>query len=226
MEARGLPPYTPDSPEKEPWVHGPIVAYPGYDVLAQQKHWDEATRSVVLRRVNEVPPVRFFDAHEVRTLQAVVDRLLPQDDRPPDRRIPLVNGIDNRCFNRVIDGHRYEDMPPDEEAWRQGLRGFDQTARALYQREFADLDADQQDTVLRRVADGNPPGEVWERMPPVRFWVAILMRQLVGVYYAHPIAWNEIGYGGPAYPRGYFALNHGYPEPWEAREVRLDAREG
>ena len=39
-----------------------------------------------------------------------------------------------------------------------------------------------------------------------------------GAYYAHPYAWDEIGFGGPAYPRGYFALNNGAPEPWEPRE--------
>jgi hypothetical protein len=29
------------------------------------------------------------------------------------------------------------------------------------------------------------------------------------VCYAHPYAWDEIGFGGPAYPRGYGALNFG-----------------
>jgi hypothetical protein len=46
-----------------------------------------------------------------------------------------------------------------------------------------------------------------------------VLRQIAGVYYAHPFAWDEIGFGGPAYPRGYFALNHGAREPWEAKEV-------
>jgi hypothetical protein len=52
-----------------------------------------------------------------------------------------------------------------------------------------------------------------------RFWKAIVLRQIAGVYYAHPFAWDEIGFGGPAYPRGYFALNHGAREPWESKEV-------
>ena len=45
------------------------------------------------------------------------------------------------------------------------------------------------------------------------------VRQICGIYYAHPYAWDEIGFGGPAYPRGYFALNNGAPEPWEPREA-------
>jgi hypothetical protein len=39
-------------------------------------------------------------------------------------------------------------------------------------------------------------------------------------FYAHPWAWNEIGFGGPAYPRGYKNIDLNGLEPWEAREAR------
>jgi hypothetical protein len=52
----------------------------------------------------------------------------------------------------------------------------------------------------------------------------IALRDISGAYYAHPYAWDEIGFGGPAYPRGYAALNNGAPEPWEPREAP-DGRE-
>ncbi|MDQ6943705.1 MAG: gluconate 2-dehydrogenase subunit 3 family protein, partial [Candidatus Eremiobacteraeota bacterium] len=39
-------------------------------------------------------------------------------------------------------------------------------------------------------------------------------------YYAHPWAWDEIGFGGPAYPRAYMRLERGEPEPWETNEKR------
>jgi hypothetical protein len=32
------------------------------------------------------------------------------------------------------------------------------------------------------------------------------MRMILAAFYAHPWAWNEIGFGGPAYPRGYMRL--------------------
>ncbi len=32
------------------------------------------------------------------------------------------------------------------------------------------------------------------------------MRAVLSEFYSHPWAWNEIGYGGPAYPRGYMRL--------------------
>ena len=41
-------------------------------------------------------------------------------------------------------------------------------------------------------------------------------------YYAHPWAWDEVGFGGPAYPRGYMRLERGEPEPWEVEEQRYE----
>ena len=42
------------------------------------------------------------------------------------------------------------------------------------------------------------------------------MRGVLGAFYSHPWAWNEIGFGGPAYPRGYVRLGAGQREHWEA----------
>jgi hypothetical protein len=38
-------------------------------------------------------------------------------------------------------------------------------------------------------------------------------------YYAHPVAWNEIGFGGPAGPRGYVRMALDRRDPWEAAEA-------
>ena len=58
-------------------------------------------------------------------------------------------------------------------------------------------------------------------MPVHRFW-ALLMEDCVTAYYSHPWAWDEIGFGGPAYPRGYMRLENGLPEPWERDEQRYE----
>ena len=54
-----------------------------------------------------------------------------------------------------------------------------------------------------------------------RYWM-LLVQDCVEGYYAHPWAWDEIGFGGPAYPRGYMRLEHGQPEPWEVEERRYE----
>jgi hypothetical protein len=194
--------------------------YPNFDVLSQRGHWDAATRMVVLDRVHNVPQIEYFDASEVRLLQAVCDRILPQDERAENQRIPIVPWIDERCRLRITDGVRYEDMPDDWVAWRLGLKGIDEASNARQNMAFADLDQRRQDSVLDEIRLGKPPGDTWRSLPARRFFYAVVVRQICGVYYAHPTAWNEIGFGGPAYPRGYLALNFGRPEPWEVDESR------
>ena len=42
--------------------------YPDFNVLDEVGHWDEATRKVVLDRIEHVPTIRFFTTDEVATL--------------------------------------------------------------------------------------------------------------------------------------------------------------
>jgi len=199
--------------------------YPGWNVLSQRDHWDEATRQVVLDRVQNVPPFRHLDHHQRRTLEAICDRVIPQAHRPPTKRVPIAPWIDRNMANRVLNGFRFEDMPANDDAWYWGLQGVDETAKELFGSEFVDLDGAQQDAVLQAIRVGEPPGSIWQRLPAKRWWIHVALRQICGVYYAHPYAWDEIGFGGPAYPRGYAALNHGAPEWWEPREVSPEGGE-
>ena len=51
---------------------------------------------------------------------------------------------------------------------------------------------------------------------------AVVMRHICEAFYGHPWAWNEIGFPGPAYPRGYAAFGTPYlgdeSEHWEPKE--------
>lgn len=193
--------------------------YPGHYVLGQRGHWDQATRQVVMDRVHNVPSFSHFNPHEQATLEALCARVIPQDRQEPDWRVPIAPWIDQQIGEDLPEGFRYDDMPDNTTAWHRGLEGIDQTAQAMFGLQFVDLSAERQDQLLEAIRGGNPPGEVWQRMPATRWWRETALRQIAGVYYAHPFAWDEIGFGGPAYPRGYFALNHGAPEPWEVQEA-------
>jgi hypothetical protein len=197
--------------------------YPGFSTLAQQKFWDDATRAVVLARVNDPPPIRFFTPDEARLMQAVIDRILPQDDRDVHHKIPILNTIDDRLFHNRIDGYRYDDMPPDREAHRLGLRAIETIARDGYGEGFLALLPDQQERILQTIHDCQPPAAhgIWAKMNCQRYWM-LLVQDCIEGYYAHPWAWDEIGFGGPAYPRGYMRLEHGLPEPWEVEERRYE----
>jgi hypothetical protein len=193
--------------------------YPDAHILGQREHWDDATRDVVLDRVHNVPSFEHFGEHARATLEALCERVIPQSHRPADRRVPIAPWIDQRYGVTSPEGFQFDNMPTNKDAWDQGLQGLDQTAEALFGAAFAGLSEEQQDQVLQAVRGGNPPGEIWKRLPARRWWTYVALRQISGVYYAHPYAWDEIGFGGPAYPRGYFALSEGEPEPWEPREV-------
>jgi hypothetical protein len=174
-------------------------------------------------RVYNVPKIRFFSPEELPLMSAVCDRILPQDDRLPEFRIPIVNYIDQRLFENRISGYRFEDMPEDREAHRLGLQAIDETARAIHERAFVDLDSLKQDLILKSIHDGKELAarEIWARMSINRYW-QLLVGDCVTAYYAHPWAWDEIGYGGPAYPRAYMRLEGGMPEPWEVDEKRYE----
>lgn len=195
--------------------------YPGYNVLGQQDYWDAATRAVVLERLRKPPPIRFFSAEEARVLEIVCNHLLPQDDRDLEHRIPIVPLIDKRLYEKRTNGHRFEHMPPDGEAHRLGLKAIGQIARELFGRDFVELTWFEQEQLLFLIRNGMPKGakDIWKQLPVQRYW-SLLIEDCVDVYYAHPWSWDEIGYGGPAYPRAYMRLERGEPEPWEVEEWR------
>jgi hypothetical protein len=197
--------------------------YPGFHTLDQQNYWDAATRKVVLDRVKNIPSIHFFTHDEAMTMQAVVDRILPQEDRVADTRIPILPFLDERLHLNRIEGYRYEDMPSDQEAYRIAIRAIDTMSHELYNKPFQILRTLEQETILQSLHDAKPQAAqaLWQQMNIKRFW-SMLVSDCCAIYYAHPFAWDEVGFGGPAYPRGYMRLEGGEAEPWEVDEQRYD----
>lgn len=197
--------------------------FAGYSTLGQKKFWDAATRTVISERIEKDLPIGFFSEHEVVLLSAVIERVMPQDDRVAARTIPILPVIDERLYTNSLNGFRYEDMPPDREAYRLGIEAIEEMARSRFNESFAQLTVHRQELILKSLHDGKPDPDhpTWKRMPVHRFW-ALLMEDCVTAYYSHPWAWDEIGFGGPAYPRGYMRLENGLPEPWEKDEARYE----
>lgn len=196
--------------------------YAGYDVLDKwsSPDWDDQTRDAVGKRLFNVPAIRFFTDIEARTLEAVAERIVPQPDRSAAERIPIVPWIDEKLHEDRRDGYRYDGMPPQREAWRHGVAGIDETACVLFVgKRFLQLDGSAQDEVLRRIEHGDPPGATWATFPARRFFQSVLCVTIVKTYYAHPSAWNEVGYNGPSSPRGHMRIWEGGVDPWEAHET-------
>jgi Gluconate 2-dehydrogenase subunit 3 len=197
-----------------PQMHG---RYPDYNVLDERDHWDPLTRKVVLDRLGEPPPIRFFTPAEAATLSAFCDVVLAQDAEP---RIPVVNMLDAKLHEGRLDGYRYAELPDDPETWRLVARGLDEeAARRFGAADYTDLPADDRRDVCRRFAAGALDEGVWATLPAKTAW-KVVTRMILAEFYSHPWAWNEIGYAGPAYPRGFARLGVGQSEAWEAVPVR------
>ena len=59
----------------------------------------------------------------------------------------------------------------------------------------------------------------WGAMPCKPFLEHGVVADSTHAYHAHPIAWSEIGFGGPASPRGHVRMKLDRRDPWEAAEA-------
>jgi Gluconate 2-dehydrogenase subunit 3 len=199
-----------------------LERYPGYDVLAKRTtpSWNAQTRRVVDQRLAVPREPRFFSAEEFATLGAIAGRITPQPaHRPP---IPVAALVDDKLVRARYDGYRAAEMPREPEAWHRGLLAIDAEARALHGVAFHALDAKRQDAVLRLVEAGDVHHQAWAGMPPTIFFKQRLLPDIIHAYWSHPTAWSEIGFGGPASPRGYVRMGYDRRDPWEAVEAHAD----
>jgi hypothetical protein len=193
-------------------MHG---RYPDYDVLGETEHWDEVTRKVVIARLDDVPELSFFTAEEAETLTAFADVLLHQDSEP---RIPVLRFVDAKLAEGRLEGYQYADMPDDRQAWKLVASGLDESAGSRGEPSFAEASQQVRTAIVADFADGSLSGGSWEELNVNHAW-SVVTRDLLTAFYAHPWAWNEIGFGGPAYPRGYARLGIGLSEEWEGEEA-------
>jgi hypothetical protein len=199
----------------------PVERYPGYDVMKKRfsPSWNAQTRRVIERRLAIDDAPCFFTADEFATVRAVAARIVPQHHTDA---IPVAALVDHKLHEGISDGYRVAGMPREREAWRLGLAAIDAEARGAHGDHFAALEQDQQDALLRAMEKGELGAREWGSMKPAEFFRKRLAHDIVLAYYAHPVAWNEIGWGGPASPRGYVRLGFNDRDPWEAVEARTD----
>ncbi|WP_102227107.1 gluconate 2-dehydrogenase subunit 3 family protein [Acidimangrovimonas sediminis] len=196
---------------------GPFrTPYPGYDVLDKwdSPSYDDATREVLRARTTP-PPRRFLSEARFAVLAALCDTVIPQPRARPVQIAPFLNAAlhDDRGT-----GTRFAVMPPDRDAWPLGLDAIDAEAKAHHDGTgFADLARPERTLVLKEIdAERLRAPDAWQDMPAQKFFRALVLKQIAQFYYSQPAAMSEIGYGGPASPRGYVRLNAQGIDPWEA----------
>lgn len=196
--------------------------YPGYDVQSKRQgpSWNEPTRRVIDTRVSVPDQPRFFDSTQWLVLRAVCARIVPQpSNRSP---VPLAALVDSKAFHRHGDGYRDARLPPLPQAWRSGLAALNAEAQTLHGKAFVQLSDHEQDALLAAMQKGQLHHPAWGAMPPKVFFSERVVHDITAAYYSHPTAWNEIGFGGPASPRGYVRPEANARDAWEPAEAKPD----
>lgn len=188
--------------------------FPGFSTLGQLRHWDPETIAVVAGRTGRPPDIRYFTPAEEAAATALCDQILALAG---DRTVPVVNMIDARLTENETDGWRYDDMPEDGEAWRRSLAALDADARQGYGCDFAEASASDQAKLIQVVQDLGVRD--WHALKAAHVW-SLWTRYACTAFYSHPAAWDEIGFPGPAYPRGYKNPGVDAREPFEVRDAQ------
>ena len=177
-----------------------------------------AQTAAALRRRLEPSDAHFhvLGADGLRLLVAICDRLIPQSDR--ESPIDLAQRLHRNIAIGDGDGWRYATLPGDRAALIVGVAAVDASARTMTGMSFLGLDDDGRDTVLAAVQRGDAPRKEWEPIVQKR-WFEELLVAVAELYFAHPIAQEEIGYLGMADAQGWAEVGLGARAAFEPVEL-------
>ncbi|MCC2683877.1 MAG: subunit 3 of gluconate 2-dehydrogenase [Paenibacillaceae bacterium] len=192
--------------------------YPSYDVMEHKQAWDEHTRSIVSSRLFREHDYQFLTLGEAEVLRAWCIRLV---DDPRGELIQFVLGhIDQTLHKQAGEGQRKPGVPPSRKLIRDGIAYIENLSMARHGKPFFHLDADEQQWLMEEFS--NASAHLPEQHSPSSFPQKELFGKLhtltLEAYYSHPQVWSEIGYAGPAYPRGYIRTQNGHLDSWEAKK--------
>jgi hypothetical protein len=189
--------------------------YPGFDVLDEKDAWDSHTQEVVSNRLRTDAKYQFFTIYEAQMIRTIAQNIV-YDDREEILQY-IADNFDGQIASKIGEGQREPGVPPEDILVREGLKAIDVLSEQLYVMRFVQLNPEEQTALLEKIEKGMAePVPQWAIVPQKPFFKKLL-NGIVKPYYSHPAVWSEIGYAGPAYPRGYVRSEYGLTDPWEAR---------
>lgn len=183
--------------------------------MNERHEWDDHTRSIVESRLRSNDRYRFLTVPEAETLRTIASLLV--HDGNPEVLGFMLHHVDQTLSQTVGESQRKAGVPPAPELVRAGLKAIEQASLLLHATSFPNVDILSQKKYLRDVSEGiAEPQHIWSAVPQ-KEWFRKLCDLAMEAYCSHPIVWSEIGYAGPAYPRGYVRTQLGQLDPWEAQ---------
>jgi hypothetical protein len=192
--------------------------YQHFNVLDEQEHWDDHTRKIVTGRLEFPKQLKFLTEAEAQRMVGVCRQLI--GDSRAEILEYIVRHIDNTLSSDIGESERKQGVPKTKELVRGGLSALEQAAQEQYQTTFSELDEQRQKGMLQDISEQRgSPEHVWQSVPQKPLFTKWLSLT-VEAYYSHPYVWSEIGYAGPAYPRGYVRAQLGQLDPWEPHPTK------
>ena len=193
-----------------------VGRYPDYDVFDAASGWDAATRQG--RRAAYDQAVA---AHSVLRRRRKADRLrafcdivTAQDAEP---RVPVVEMVDKKLAPGPMTATSTPTCPTIARRGASCSTASTRRRGSATPRDFAAWTTGAGGRDRASSPQGALRGGAWDLLNVKRAF-SVCMRAVLAEFYSHPWAWNEIGFGGPAYPRGYMRLGPlSVREPFEKR---------
>ncbi len=118
-------------------------------------------------------PWRYLSEDEARTLEALVDRIIPADHDPGAAWAGVANFIDLQLAGP------YRHL---QKTYRLGLAGLNESSLAMFDSRFTALAPKQQDGLLRAMEKGQAPGTTWKQLPASQFFDLAVNHTMQGFY--------------------------------------------
>ena len=179
----------------------------------------DATLRALEQRANPEPrTTRFLTDEEFAQLQQLVDVILPQGT--VGTAVDIADGIDRRLQTGKNAGWRYANLPPDGEAYRQGLKALFGMLRQTPMKTFVAMPPPAREGYLRCVANGDVDGPA---QFPLSTWLKAVRSDIVRTWISHPDAMDAMEFygfadgvtGGVAPGEGWVAIGPNTALPFE-----------
>jgi hypothetical protein len=158
---------------------------------------------------------QFLTLYEAELLKQISSLLM--DDKTPEVLYFVLCHIDHTLLQSPGEGQRKSGVPEAPVLIREGLKAMEQGAIMRFGNSFVKLDSAQQKKYLQEISQSKAePKSIWDSIQQEALFQKLLQLTIES-YCSHPKVWSEIGYAGPAYPRGYVRTQLGQLDPWEAR---------
>lgn len=134
---------------------------------------------------------RFLSSEHYTLLEEIVCAVLPQS--ATGTHVDIADAIDRRLESGTNNGWRYAVLPPDPEAYRQGLTVFHHMLQQTPMKTFAAMPTPAKEGYLRCVSNGDVDGPADF---PLALWLKVVKAEIIRTWVAHPDGMRAMEYFG------------------------------